>query len=148
MGCSLIDCFSRDAKNSLNKDSLGPFEADIRTSIGLLEGSTGFALTAFLIREQMGLFILAFFLNFDLCHRSCKSLKESAGTSERRALLPELVSYMKNERSSGKIAPLLSGVSTVSISFPFSHNLTVFKRYLLSVPINRPYYTEGFPRLI
>lgn len=26
----------------------GPFEADIRTSIGLLEGSTGFGLTAFL----------------------------------------------------------------------------------------------------
>ncbi|KAL8510222.1 hypothetical protein ACS0TY_017148 [Phlomoides rotata] len=25
MGCSLIDCFSRDAKNSLNRDSLGPF---------------------------------------------------------------------------------------------------------------------------
>lgn len=59
-------------------------------------------------------FILALFLHFD---RSCKSLKDSAGTSERRALLPELVSYMKQEWCSGKIA--LSGVSTVSISFPF-----------------------------
>ncbi|GER38959.1 envelope glycoprotein gp160, partial [Striga asiatica] len=45
---TLIDCFFRDAKNSVKKDFLGPFEADIRTPIGSFEDGTGFGLTAFL----------------------------------------------------------------------------------------------------